>query len=94
MGLMILLQQQLRWSLFPFWVIKKKKTDKRENKKSKISKGTKNKTVCIHLAPYLDSILHVIAKQSSQTQKEDTNNLQAGKPRHGNVKILTQSSIK
>lgn len=75
MGLMILLQQQLWLGLFPFYVIKKKETDKRENKKSKISKGTKNEIVCIHLAPYLDSTLYMIAKQSSTTQKENASNL-------------------
>lgn len=73
MGLMILLQQQLWLSLFPFFVIKE--TDKRENKKSKISKGTKNKIVCIHLAPYLDSILYMTAKQSPINQKKDVSNL-------------------
>lgn len=92
MGLMILLQHQLWLNLFPFGVIKKKETDKRENKKSKISKDTKNKIVCVSLAPYLDNFY--LCQPSSITQKEGTSHLQVGKQRHGNVKIPIQSSIK
>lgn len=44
------------WVYFHFVWLKTEETDKRENKKSKISKGTKNKTVCIHLAAYLDTV--------------------------------------
>lgn len=50
--------------------------------------------VCIHLAPYLDSILYVIAKQSSKTPKRKTQTI-SRQGNQGTEKLkYPESSIK